>query len=125
MCFPSYRQQNLLIVQDVPLVEMMCQLFSNDCDRLKGRQMPVMYSMRERGFFSISGNLATQFVQAVCWAMASAIQGDSKIASAWIRDWTTAAADCQNAMTFDHIDQSTVSYNDLKKQMSISPFQLM
>src|SRR3546814_2531542 len=23
MCFPSYRQQNLLIVQDVPLVEMM------------------------------------------------------------------------------------------------------
>src|SRR3546814_6472316 len=65
MCFPSYRQQNLLIVQDVPLVEMMCQLFSNDCDRLKGRQMPVMYSMRERGFFSISGNLAPQFVQAV------------------------------------------------------------
>src|SRR3546814_17128347 len=58
MCFPSYRQQNLLIAQDVPLFDMMCQLFSNDGDRLKGRQLPVMYSMREHGFFSISGNLA-------------------------------------------------------------------
>src|SRR5690606_40918849 len=86
MCFPSYRQQNLLIAQDVPLAEMMCQLFSNEHDRLKGRQLPVMYSMRERGFFSISGNLATQFVQAVGCAMASAIQGATKIASAWIGD---------------------------------------
>src|SRR5690606_21343004 len=32
MCFPSYRQQNLLIAQDVPLFDMMCQLFSNDRD---------------------------------------------------------------------------------------------
>src|SRR3546814_4725944 len=85
MCFPSYRQQNLLIAQDVPLVDLMCQLFSNDLDHLKGRQLPVMYSVRDAGFFSISGNLATQFVQAVGWAMASAIKGDTKIASAWIR----------------------------------------
>src|SRR5690606_13005405 len=91
MCFPSYRQQNLLIAQGVPLVEMMCQLLSNDQDRLKGRQLPVMYSSREAGFFSISGNLATQFVQAVGWAMASAIKGDTKIASAWIGDGATAA----------------------------------
>src|SRR5690606_38998980 len=86
MCFPSYRQQNLLIARDVPLVNMMCQLYSNELDPLKGRQLPVMYSMREQGFFSISGNLATQFVQAVGWAMASAIKGDTRIASAWIGD---------------------------------------
>src|SRR5690625_7450214 len=81
MCFPAYLQQSLLSAQDYPLVDMMCQLFSNGADRLMGRQLPVMYSSRDYGFFSISGNLATQFVQAVGWAMASAIKGDTKIAS--------------------------------------------
>ena len=45
-----------------------------------------MYSSKEAGFFSISGNLATQFIQAVGWGMASAIKGDTRIASAWIGD---------------------------------------
>ena len=75
MCFPTYRQQGLLIARDWPLVDMMCQLYSNARDRLKGRQLPVMYSSSEAGFFSISGNLGTQFPQAVGWAMASAYQG--------------------------------------------------
>ena len=42
---------------------------------VKGRQLPVMYSSKRGGFFSISGNLGTQFPQAVGWAMASAYQG--------------------------------------------------
>ncbi|HWK71422.1 MAG TPA: 3-methyl-2-oxobutanoate dehydrogenase (2-methylpropanoyl-transferring) subunit alpha [Burkholderiaceae bacterium] len=125
MCFPSYRQQNLLIAQDVPLTEMMCQLFSNESDRLKGRQLPVMYSMRERGFFSISGNLATQFVQAVGWAMASAIQGDTKIASAWIGDGATAAADFQTALTFAHVYRAPVILNVINNQWAISTFQAL
>ncbi len=125
MCFPSYRQQNLLIAQDVPLVDMMCQLFSNDCDRLKGRQLPVMYSMREHGFFSISGNLATQFVQAVGWAMASAIKGDTKIASAWIGDGATAAADFQTALTFAHVYRAPVILNVINNQWAISSFQTL
>lgn len=123
MCFPSYRQQNLLIAQDVPLTALMCQLFSNNCDRLKGRQLPVMYSMRESGFFSISGNLATQFVQAVGWAMASAIKGDTKIASAWIGDGATAAADFQTALTFAHVYQAPVILNVINNQWAISSFQ--
>ncbi len=123
MCFPSYRQQNLLIAQDVPLTDMMCQLFSNNCDRLKGRQLPVMYSVRESGFFSISGNLATQFVQAVGWAMASAIKGDTKIASAWIGDGATAAADFQTALTFAHVYQAPVILNVINNQWAISSFQ--
>ena len=75
MCFPTYRQQGLLIARDYPLVEMMCQIYSNKGDKLKGRQLPIMYSDREKGFFSISGNLATQYPQAVGWAMALGDQG--------------------------------------------------
>lgn len=125
MCFPSYRQQNLLIAQDYPLFDMMCQLFSNDQDHLKGRQLPVMYSVRDSGFFSISGNLATQFVQAVGWAMASAIKGDTKIASAWIGDGATAAADFQTALTFAHVYQAPVILNVINNQWAISSFQAL
>jgi 2-oxoisovalerate dehydrogenase E1 component alpha subunit len=82
MNFPTYRQAGLLIAAGHSLVDMMCQIYSNEQDPLKGRQLPVLYSSKEDGFFSVSGNLATQYIQAVGWAMASAIKGDTKIAAA-------------------------------------------
>lgn len=123
MCFPTYRQQGLLIARGVPLVEMICQLLSNEADPMKGRQLPVMYSRRESGFFSISGNLATQFVQAVGWAMASAIKGDTKIASGWIGDGSTAEPDFHNAITFAHVYRAPVILNVVNNQWAISTFQ--
>ncbi|ODS96767.1 MAG: 2-oxoisovalerate dehydrogenase [Lautropia sp. SCN 69-89] len=123
MCFPSYRQQGLLIAHGVPLVEMICQLLSNEADPLKGRQLPVMYSRKRSGFFSISGNLATQFVQAVGWAMASAIKGDTKIASGWIGDGSTAEPDFHNALTFAHVYRAPVILNVVNNQWAISTFQ--
>jgi len=123
MCFPTYRQQGLLVARGVPLVELACQLLSNECDPLKGRQLPVMYSRRKDGFFSVSGNLATQFVQAVGWAMASAIRGDTKIASGWIGDGSTAEPDFHNALTFAHVYRAPVILNVVNNQWAISTFQ--
>lgn len=123
MCFPTYRQQSLLMARDVPLVDLICQLMSNERDPLKGRQLPVMYSVRNAGFFSISGNLATQFVQAVGWAMASAIKGDTKIASAWIGDGATAEADFDTGLTFAHVYRAPVILNVVNNQWAISTFQ--
>ncbi len=124
MCFPTYRQQSLLLSRDdVPMVELICQLMSNSGDRLKGRQLPVMYSYKRAGFFSISGNLATQFIQAVGWAMASAIKGDTKIASGWIGDGATAEADFHTALTFAHVYRAPVILNVVNNQWAISTFQ--
>ncbi|HWI84145.1 3-methyl-2-oxobutanoate dehydrogenase (2-methylpropanoyl-transferring) subunit alpha [Ramlibacter sp.] len=124
MCFPTYRQQSLLLSRDdIPMVEMICQLMSNERDPLKGRQLPVMYSYKRAGFFSISGNLATQFPQAVGWAMASAIKGDTKIASGWIGDGATAEADFHTALTFAHVYRAPVILNVVNNQWAISSFQ--
>ena len=90
MCFPSYRQQGLLLARGYPMMDMMCQVYSNARDPVKGRQLPIMYTSRKDGFFTISGNLGTQFPQAVGWAMASAYKGDDKIAATWIGEGTTA-----------------------------------
>jgi 2-oxoisovalerate dehydrogenase E1 component alpha subunit len=123
MCFPTYRQQSILMARNMPMVEMICQLLSNEKDPLKGRQLPVMYSVRRAGFFTISGNLATQFIQAVGWAMASAIKGDDKIASAWIGDGATAESDFHTALTFAHVYRAPVILNVVNNQWAISTFQ--
>ncbi len=124
MCFPTYRQQGLLLARDdVSMVDLMCQLLSNQRDPLKGRQLPVMYSYKRAGFFTISGNLATQYIQAVGWGMASAIKGDTRIASAWIGDGATAESDFHTALTFAHVYRAPVILNVVNNQWAISTFQ--
>jgi len=123
MCFPTYRQQSLLMAREYPMVDMICQLLSNERDPMKGRQLPVMYSVKDKGFFSISGNLATQVPQAVGWAMASAIKGDTKIASAWIGDGATAESDFHTALTFAHVYRAPCIVNVVNNQWAISTFQ--
>jgi 2-oxoisovalerate dehydrogenase E1 component alpha subunit len=123
MLFPTYRQQGLLIARDWPIVDMMCQVYSNSADRVKGRQMPVMYSSREAGFFAISGNLGTQFSQAVGWAMASAYKGDHRIAAGWIGEGATAEGDFHYALTFASVYHAPVILNVVNNQWAISCYQ--
>lgn len=124
MCFPTYRQQGLLLArEDIDIVELICQLMSNSHDPLRGRQLPVMYSYKRAGFFSISGNLATQYIQAVGWGMASAVKGDTRIASAWIGDGSTAEADFHHALTFANVYRAPVILNVVNNQWAISSFQ--
>src|SRR4051794_9663379 len=122
MTFPTYRQQGILVARDYPLVDMMCQVYSNRGDPLKGRQLPIMYSSKEYGFFTISGNLATQYPQAVGWAMGSAISGDSRIAAAYIGDGSTAEGDFHAACTFAGVYRAPVILNVVNNQWAISSF---
>ena len=123
MNFPTYRQAGLLIAQDYPMRTMMCQIYSNAEDPNRGRQLPIMYSSKEHGFFSISGNLATQYPQAVGWAMASAISNDSKIAAGWVGDGSTAESDFHAAMVFASTYKPPVVLNIVNNQWAISTFQ--
>ncbi|MEL7319651.1 MAG: thiamine pyrophosphate-dependent enzyme [Pseudomonadota bacterium] len=122
MVFPSYRQQGILLVRGYPMIEMINQIYSNKGDKLKGRQLPIMYSSREHGFFSISGNLATQTPQAVGWAMASAIKGDSRIAATWVGEGSTAEGDFHSACIFATVYNAPVILNVINNQWAISSF---
>jgi 2-oxoisovalerate dehydrogenase E1 component alpha subunit len=100
MLFPSYRNQGLQIARGIHLLDLMCQLLSNTKDMCKGRQLPVMYHSKPGNIFSISGNLATQFPQAVGWAMAAAIKGEDHVAASWIGEGSSAEADFHHALLF-------------------------
>jgi 2-oxoisovalerate dehydrogenase E1 component alpha subunit len=122
MCFPSYRQQGILIARGYPLTDMMNQIYSNKADALKGRQLPIMYSTPEYSFFTVSGNLTTQLPQAVGWAMASAIRSDTRIAAAWCGEGSTAEGDFHAAMTFATVYRAPVIFNVVNNQWAISSF---
>lgn len=122
MCFASYRQQGILITRGWPLVEMINQIYSNRGDRLQGRQLPIMYSVKSHGFFSISGNLTTQYPQAVGWAMASAVKGDTRIAATWCGEGSTAEGDFHSACTFAAVYRAPVILNIVNNQWAISSF---
>ena len=123
MLFPSYRNQGLEIVRGRSLVDLMCQCLSNTRDMCKGRQMPVMYHWVSGNIFSISGNLATQFPQAVGWAMAAALKGEDRLAASWIGEGSSAEADFHHALTFAAVYQAPVILNIVNNQWAISTFQ--
>lgn len=122
MVFPSYRQQGILIARGYPLTAMCNQIYSNRADKLKGRQLPIMYSARDYGFFTISGNLATQYPQAAGWAMASAIRGDTRIATSFLGEGSSAEGDFHSGMTFAAVYNAPVIFNLVNNQWAISSF---
>ncbi len=122
MNFPTYRQQSLLIAAGYSMELLMGQLYSNELDPMQGRQLPVMHSSRKDGFFSISGNLGTQYIQAVGWAMANALTDDGKITAGWIGDGATASNDFHSALLCASVYQPPIVLNIVNNQWAISTY---
>ena len=123
MCFPTYRIVSYLLARDYPLLDMVNQIYSNAQDPLKGRQLPILYSARQYGFYSLSGNVGSRFGHAVGWAMASAYKGDDKIAISFIGEGTTAEGDFHEALTFASVYRAPVILCITNNQWAISSFQ--
>ena len=123
MCFPTYRILSYLMARDYPLIDLVNQIFSNSADPLKGRQLPILYSARAYGFYSLSGNVGSRFGHAVGWAMASAYRGDDKIAIAYIGEGSTAEGDFHEALTFASVYHAPVILCITNNQWAISTYQ--
>lgn len=122
MCFPTYRVMSWLHARSYPLTEMVNQIFSNEKDPLKGRQLPILFSARDYGFYSLSGNVGSRFGHAVGWAMASAYKGDDKIALAYIGEGTTAEGDFHEALTFASVYHAPCILCVTNNQWAISSY---
>jgi 2-oxoisovalerate dehydrogenase E1 component alpha subunit len=120
MHFPTYRQQGLLFARGIDPEVMMNQIYSNKKDPLEGKQLPVLYSFKDHDFFTISGNLGTQWPQAVGWGMAAAIRGDDKLAVAYIGDGATAEGDWHQGNLFAAVYRAPVILCVVNNQWAIS-----
>lgn len=123
MTFPTYRQVGILLARDCPLHDIMCQLLSNKGDALEGKSLPILYSFKEHGFFTVSGNLGTQLIQGVGWAMACAYKGTDDIASVFTGEGATAEGDFHYALNFASTYRAPCIINVVNNQWAISSFQ--
>jgi 2-oxoisovalerate dehydrogenase E1 component alpha subunit len=122
MCFPTYRVLSWLMARGYPLIDLVNQIFSNERDPLKGRQLPILYSARAYGFYSLSGNLGSRFGHAVGWAMASAYKNDDSLALAYIGEGSTAEGDFHEALTFASVYHAPVLLCITNNQWAISSY---
>jgi 2-oxoisovalerate dehydrogenase E1 component alpha subunit len=122
MSFPTYRALSWLMARDYPLIDLVNQIFSNAKDPLRGRQLPVLYSARAYGFYSLAGNLGSRFGHAVGWAMAAAYKHTDSIAIGFIGEGTTAEGDFHEALTFASVYKAPVILCITNNQWAISSY---
>lgn len=122
MCFPTYRMLGWLVARSYPLLKLVNQIFSNAADPLQGKQLPILYSAKDYGFYSLSGNLGTRIGHAVGWAMASAYKNGDSIAVGVVGEGTTAEGDFHEALTFASVYRAPVILCVTNNQWAISSF---
>ncbi|MEI9954562.1 MAG: thiamine pyrophosphate-dependent dehydrogenase E1 component subunit alpha [Pseudomonadota bacterium] len=101
--FPALRESSLLLVRGFPLVSYLAQVFGNDRDLLKGRQMPSHMSGRSANVVSWSSCIGTQLTHAVGAAWAAKMRRESMVSAACLGDGATSSADFHSAMNFAQV----------------------
>jgi len=76
MIMAQYREQGALAYRGFTIDEFMNQLFGNELDYGKGRQMPVHYGSSKLNYMTISSPLATQIPQATGYAYGQKMAGN-------------------------------------------------
>ena len=125
MCFPTYRQQGLLLARDdVSMVELMCQLLSNAARSAQGPPAAGDVLVQARRLLHDLGqprDAVHPGGRLGAWPRRSrATPGSPR---RWIGDGATAEADFHTALTFAHVYRAPVILNVVNNQWAISTFQ--
>src|SRR5262249_30450140 len=98
--FPSYREPGAAFFRGHTLKEFIAQLYGNEGDLAKGRQMPVHHAVRRIKYMSISSPVGTQIPQAVGAAQAARISGADDVVIVYFGEGATSTGEFHVAMNF-------------------------
>jgi pyruvate dehydrogenase E1 component alpha subunit len=91
--FSCYREQAALLFRGYPLRTMMCQLYGNAEDPVRGRQLPAHHTARDLNFVSVSSVVGTQIPHAVGMALAAKLRGSDDVSLVYFGDGATSTGD--------------------------------
>ena len=106
--FPSYREQGAWFWRGYTVEDFINQLFGNEKDPVKGRQMPVHHSAKWLNLVSISSPVGTQIPQAVGAAHAAKIAGKDDVAMTFFGEGTSSTGEFHVAMNFAGVYKAPV-----------------
>jgi len=99
--FPSYRDFGMALYHGVTPLEMMHNMYGDDLDSARGRQMPVHFSFkRPINFVSISSPIGTQIPQAVGAAQAMKLRGEKNVCLTSFGDGGTSSLGFHSGLNF-------------------------
>jgi pyruvate dehydrogenase E1 component alpha subunit/2-oxoisovalerate dehydrogenase E1 component alpha subunit len=106
--FPALREGAIMLVRGMPLAQWLAQVYGNEADVLKGRQMPSHMSSRAVNQVAWSSCIGPQIPQAVGAAMAARRRGDDTVTVGFMGDGATSQGDFHAAMTMAGIHRPPV-----------------
>lgn len=118
--FPSYREPGVFISRGASLFKMLCNLWGNQSDVCKGRQMPNHYSFADLKLFSVSSPISTQVIQAVGASLASKLRKEKDIAITYFGDGGTSENDFHTGLTFAGAMKTPTVFICTNNQFAIS-----
>jgi pyruvate dehydrogenase E1 component alpha subunit/2-oxoisovalerate dehydrogenase E1 component alpha subunit len=118
--FPALREGAVMLVRGFPLDRYLAQVFGNELDVLRGRQMPSHMSGRVANQVSWSSCIGTQLPHAVGAAYAMRLQKRSSIALAFLGDGATSTGDFHSALNFAGVLRTPTVFVCQNNQYAIS-----
>lgn len=93
MIMSQYREQGTLAYRGYTTEQFMNQMFSNEKEPNKGRQMPIHYGAKELNFMTISSPLGTQIPQAAGYAYGQKMAGQPAITICYFGEGAASEGD--------------------------------
>lgn len=108
--FPAYREPGALLLRGETVQQLFHQLFGNEHDYNRGRQMPNHFNSRKINVVTPSSPIATQLPHAVGMAMAARYLGKKSIALTFFGDGATSENDFHSAMNYAGVFKAPVVF---------------
>jgi pyruvate dehydrogenase E1 component alpha subunit len=118
--FPALRESSILLVRGFSLDTYLAQLFGNDLDLLRGRQMPSHACGRSANVVSWSSSIGTQLTHAVGAAWAAKMRRERTISVGFLGDGATSSADFHAALNFAQVFRVPCVFVCQNNQFAIS-----
>ncbi len=110
MIMAQYREQGALMFRGFSLENFMNQMFSNEKDLGKGRQMPIHYGSNELNYMTISSPLGTQIPQAAGYAYGQKMQGLDAVTICYFGEGAASEGDFHAGLNMAAVHQSPVIF---------------
>jgi len=110
MIMAQYREQGALAYRGFSTDEFMNQLFGNELDYGKGRQMPIHYGSRKLHYMTISSPLATQIPQATGYAYGQKLAGDGLCTIVYFGEGAASEGDFHAALNMAAVHEAPVIF---------------
>ena len=118
--FPCYREFGALLWRGFPLQTYVDNMYGNDEDPVKGRQMPDHYTARAYRFGSVSSPIGTQITQAVGMGWAAKHKGNDEVVSVYFGDGATSSAEFHTGLNFGGVMNAPVVFLCRNNRWAIS-----